>query len=186
MTDTEMLALLRENPEKGLRALIAAYGGLVAKTVRGRLRIVCTAEDIEETVSDVFLELYGYRDRLDPAAPGLPAFLMTLAQRRAVDRFRQQLRRKEELSPTVIYARIASPPAEETALKKEERELRLSAGLAWGEPEASILFRRFYYGETFREIGKALSLSENAAAKRYHKALKTLKTKLKGDMEQYG
>ena len=183
MTDTELLCLLQEAPEKGLRELIDAYGGLVAKTVRGRLRTLCTQEDIEETVSDVFLELYESRNKLDPAAPGLPAFLMTLAQRRAVDRFRQQLRRREELSPTVIYNRIAAPPAEETVLKKVERDQLLRAVLTLGEPETSILFRRFYYGETFREIGKALSLSENAAAKRYHKALKTLKTKLKGEIE---
>ena len=58
--------------------------------------------------------------------------------------------------------------------------------MALGEPETTILFRRYYYGESYAEIGKLVHLSENAVNKRCLKALQTLRKQMKGDISHDG
>ena len=88
MTQEEILSTMRTDPEKGMSTVTCLYTALVYKVVWGKLASVCTSEDIEETVSDVFLEFYRKHDSVDLSKGSLATFLITLAQRRAVDVFR--------------------------------------------------------------------------------------------------
>ena len=55
MKDKKLLSLISENPEKGLAETLDMYSAYVMKIVRTRLGDVCSNEDIEETVSDIFM-----------------------------------------------------------------------------------------------------------------------------------
>ena len=58
MTDTEWQQLMAQSPEKGRRALIDQYSGLVYAIVYSKLQGLGSREDVEDCVSDVFVKLF--------------------------------------------------------------------------------------------------------------------------------
>ena len=181
MTQEEILVLMKTDPQKGMIALTEQYTALVWKVIWGKLSGICSTEDVEETVSDVFLEFYRKKNCVDFSKGSLSSFLITLAQRRAIDEFRRVMRLRniekamEEKSETLFQQ------TENTVLKKEEREFLLESIFSLGEPDSTIIYRKFYYGETYSEIGNRLGLSENAVNKRYLKAIDRLGNMMKGE-----
>ena len=75
--------LLRSDPERGIRALQKAHGGLVYFTVR-RILKGYPEDDIEECAADVFFYLYEKRDALDLEDDAIKAYLQKTALHRAL------------------------------------------------------------------------------------------------------
>ena len=65
MTQEEILVLMKTDPEKGMLNLAEQYTALVWKVVWGKLSGICQEEDVEETVSDVFLDFYRKHNTVD-------------------------------------------------------------------------------------------------------------------------
>ncbi len=181
MTQEEILVLMKTDPEKGMVAVSGQYTALVWKVIWGKLSGICSSEDVEETVSDVFLDFYRKHSTVDLSKGSLASFLITLAQRRAIDEFRRVMRLKNIEKAMNEKSEIISLQTENTVLKNEERDFLLSAVLSLGEPDSTIIYRKFYYGETYSEIGNRLGLSENAVNKRYLKAIDKLSNMMKGE-----
>lgn len=177
----EILRLWRRDPDRGLRRLIDAYAGPVWKIVRHRLGGIADEALMEETVNDIFLELAEKAAEIEEEKGALTAFVLTLSRRRAIDAYRR-LSCRREFPSEAPRPDAPDPDTPETLLeRKEERSRLLSLLTALGEPDATILFRRFFYGESYAEIGKAVRLSENAVNKRCLNALKKLREQMKGD-----
>lgn len=181
MTQEDLLTLMHKSPEKGLQAVTAQYAALVYKVVWGKLSAVCTSEDIEEAVSDVFLEFYKKFTCIDLSKGSLTTFLITLAQRRAVDVFRKIIRQNQIDDMLSKDVQDISFRTDDTVLENEERKILLEAVLKLGEPDATIIYRKFFYGENYCEIGNRLGLSENAVNKRYLRAIDKLSLIMKGE-----
>lgn len=181
MTQEEILALMKTDPEKGMFAVTGQYAALVYKVVWGKLASVCTNEDIEETVSDVFLDFFRKHTGVDLSKGSLASFLITLAQRRAIDEFRRVMRQKNIEKAINEKNDVVFLQTENTVLKNEERDFLLGAVFSLCEPDSTIIYRKFYYGETYSEIGNRLGLSENAVNKRYLKAIDKLSNMMKGE-----
>lgn len=181
MTQEEVLALMKSDSEKGMYVVTRQYMALVYKTVLGKLSSACSMEDIEETVSDVFLDFYKNYESVDLTKGSLTSFLMMLAQRRAVDVFRKVMRQKNIDTLVSEEENKNAECTENTALKNEERNFLISGILNLGEPDSTIIFRKFYFGEKYDEIGKRLGLSANAVNKRYLRSIEKLSIMMKGE-----
>ncbi len=180
MTQEELILLMKANPDKGIQAVTKQYAALVYKIAWGKLSTVCSAEDIEETVSDVFYDFYKNFESVDLAKGSLTSFIMILAQRRSVDAFRR-LTRQKFMFDLIENTVSDKESTENTILKNEERNLLFDSILKLGEPDSTIIFRRFYYNENYSEIGKKTGLSENAVNKRCLRAIEKLSQMMKGD-----
>lgn len=180
MTQEELLTLMKSDAEKGMQIMLKQYSALVYKIAWSKLSRVCSAEDIEEVVSDVFLEFYKHYQTIDLSKGSITSFIMILTQRRSVDVFRKVTKRQQLY---ILEENSITPGelTEDTILKNEERTLLFNYILELGEPDSTIIFRRFYFGETYGEIGKRLSLSENAVNKRYLRAIDRLRLMMKGE-----
>ena len=184
MTQEEILALMKSDSDKGMEAVMKQYTALVYKIALSKLSSVCSQEDIEETVSDVFVEFYRKYETIDFSKGSLTSFIMLLAQRRSVDTFRKAVKSKNAY--TVLSEDISDADTiftEDIIMKREERNLLFDCILELGEPESTIIFRKFYFGETFAEIGKRLSLSANAVNKRYLRSIEKLSRELASIMK---
>ena len=60
MTDKRIAALMLTSPETGLQEAVLQYSAYVLKICRIKLSGICSEEDIEEAVSDVFFKFYTY------------------------------------------------------------------------------------------------------------------------------
>ena len=170
MQDSELLRLLQEAPEKGFAALIRQYGGYVYTIAANRLRGTGTAEDIEETVSDVFVQFYRWMQTHDVADADLRALLAVIAKRRSINRFNALTKQPAADSFETL---LSEPQSHETA--PDEHVLLMEAVRSLGQPDSEIILRRYYFGQTSNEIGAALGMQPNTVDQRLSRGLKKLR-----------
>ena len=181
MNEQALVALLQSQPERALPLLIDRYTGLVLSVLRAKTGNLAQQEDREELASDCFVALYDIRDRIDLSKGSLASLLASIAQRKAVDFMRRTTRRPQSEPLDGEPPNAAVQPDPTVALT--ERKALLDAVRDLGEPDATIVFCKYYLGESHREIGDALGLSENAVTKRLHRSLEKLQSTLKGETE---
>ncbi len=189
-SDQELFELLSRDPERGLGAIMDRYTGLVITIVQSKLGVVGTREDIEECVSDVFLDLWQRRDTLDPGEGSIAAYLAVVAKRRAIDVYRRLSAHARHL-PTDPLPDRDDPsdtrpdiPAEDDIaaelIAREDAAALIRAVRALGTPDSEIIIRKYYLGESARSIGRALHMNENTVNKRAGRALARLKESIGG------
>lgn len=174
LRDEELLRLLRSSPEKGFKALMSQYGGLIYAVIK---RILPQAADAETCAADVFSEFYLGLDQYDPSKGSLKAWLCVIARHNAVDQARKKiptlsLNEEHDLAPEK-----ASPQSD-----LEEREFRKAVFAevkALNEPDREILLRKFYFGESSKEISARLRLSVSNVDTRTSRAIEKLRKNLR-------
>jgi len=183
-----ILALLIDKPAEGIRILTAQYGGLVYSITWRRLQGCLRKEDIEECVSDIFFELYRCRDKIDLSKGSLKTFLLTIAERQAIKYYERKTDKFDKISLQEQLEKGEEPLSdhnvEQQTIQKEESRLLIEAIKGLGEPTASIVIQKYYYGMTAKEIGQRAGLSKNEVEKRLKRGLEKLKTVLQSEHDQ--
>lgn len=180
--DNELLYLLKTNPQKGLKILMNTYSGLVYAIVCNRLSGVCSAEDIEECVSDMFYEFYKNIDRVDLQKGSIKAFLSVIGKRKSIDVFR---RAKNINAQTVsfddLFYEDKDANTQSDIIKSQEKAELIKEIKALGEPDAEIFIRKYYLYQSTKQISKDLKLKENTIDKKVSRGLAKLKEALGGE-----
>lgn len=172
MEEKKLLELLQKRPNEGIETVMGRYMGLCCTIVGSRLSGF-PQEDIEECVSDVFLEIYRQRERIDPEKGGFRAFLAIVANRKAIDRYHAAI--KKGTLPLE-----GEPQEREKGLSFEEREALLQAIRTLGDPDEKILIWKFYFGYPTKEIARILELKENTVDQKVRRGLEKLRKTLEG------
>lgn len=172
MEEKKLLELLQKRPEEGMEAVMGHYMGLCYTIVGSRLSGF-PQQDIEECVSDVFLEIYRRRERIDPGKGGFRAFLAIVANRKAIDRYNAAI--KKGTLPLE-----EEPQEKEKGLSFEEREALLQAIRTLGDPDEKILIWKYYFGYPTKEIARILELKENTVDQKVRRSLEKLRKTLQG------
>lgn len=177
MTDHELRVLMKSDLNAASKALYEQYYRYVYAIVFRLLRDSGTQEDVEDCVADTFVELITHTDCI--RGENLKAYIGRAAHNNALNRLRTWNRTRKHHIPLEEASEMAG---EDLRLTSEERLLQqqlLTELEALGEPDATILLQKYYYGRKMADIAKAVGLSTHAAQVRCGRALKRLQTKLK-------
>lgn len=177
MTDKELLKKLKKDKSSGLSLVIDLYSGLLYKIAANILLPVGTKEDVEECISDSFLAFYGEIDNISLEKASIKSYLAVITRRKAIDLYRR-LKKASELN-TDSETEL-SGASEDFTLSHDRKSALLYAIKSLGEPDTTIITRKFFLGETAAEIASKLKLSEEAVQKRIERSRKKLKTELGG------
>ena len=180
MEDRELLEQLRKDPERGMTALIDTYGGLIYAVVRGKLRASAFGqEDVETCVADTFSEFFCDLERYSPDQGSIKSWLCVIARHNAMDRLRQYYREGQTVS---LDDGSAAPVADDFSLEGdlEDREL-VEAVKALGQPDREILVRKYWLGQSSKEIAKALHMTVSNVDTRTHRAIGKLRERFGGE-----
>lgn len=171
MNDKEMLELLKRKPQRGLDTLIGLYSGLLYAVARGRMDAsLYGSAQVEDIVADSFSDFYLSLDSFDPDRCSIKSFLCVIARRKAIDAVRSSK-----------LTQLPLDEAEDTlSLEEETEEKELRARLIQeignlGEPDSAILIRKYYLGQSSKDIAAALGLSPSNVDTRTHRAVQKLK-----------
>lgn len=177
LSDREILNLLETNPDRGLKKLSQAYGGLVYVIVRGKLSALLSEQDVEECVCDVLFEAYEKRGNIRLTGGTLKGYLAITAKSRATDRFRKATRGVQTFS--LDDGTAPEPETGEdmqcSAELTEVQNVLLQAIESLGHPDNEILIRKYYFTQRSREIAKALGMKENTVDQRARRGLERLR-----------
>lgn len=80
-----------------------------------------------------------------------------------------------------IFFSASEVAAQGDADDEELRRRVIKAVKDLGDPDSKIIFRKFYYGESSKEIAKALGLTVSNVDTRTHRALNKLRKMFGGD-----
>ena len=185
MQDDEFLNILKTDPNTGMTLLLSQYAGLVYSVVKHKLagQNFCDA-DIEHCVADTFSEFYCDLDKFREAAGSIRAWLCVIARHNAFDRLRRY--KKEAGTLSLDAEGIAEPPdtslsVEEELITEEFKEELLREIKALGEPDSTILLRKYYLSESSKEVAKKLNLTVSSVDTRAHRAIQKLRNLFGGE-----
>ena len=116
--DSELVRAVASGSEDALAALYDQYAGAVYATAR---RLTSDRGLAEDVVQETFLALWNRAEQYDPTMGSLPAWLLTIARNRTIDRLRAIGRRP----PTVAVSDVALPDEGDTG---DPRAARRRAG----------------------------------------------------------
>ena len=177
MEDKRIIQLLWDRAEEAIDALAGRFGKLLYQIARN---ILSSHWDAEECVSDTYLAVW---NAIPPTRPdSLTGFVCRVGRNTALNHLRSQTARKRcgdyELSLQELEATLAAPGFWETV---DARALgrAIDAFLDTLPADSRILFlRRYWFGDSVKEIAALLSMKENAVSVRLSRIRDKLKTHL--------
>ena len=170
MEDAQIIELFFARSEDAISELDKKYGKFCHKLADN---ILASAQDAEECVNDAYLSTW---NAIPPQRPeSLPAFVGTLVRRCSITRYRANTAMKRN-----SHYDIASPQqAMEEHYAARELAAAIERFLDTQSKENRVLFmRRYWYADSFAEIGKLLGITEGNARLRLTRMRKQLKTYL--------
>lgn len=174
MTDHELRKLVSESQEDGFKALFQQYQSYVYTIVWNQLRTVGTPEDAEECISDVFMQVFLHFDEITDGS--LKAYIGTAARHRAIDYFRRLSTARRNLDESTELSEIPSDENIETEMESSvENRILYEKIKQLGEPDATILFLKYFYRRKSKDIAKQVQLTPIAVRVRLNRALKKLR-----------
>ena len=175
MTDRELYQYVHDAQEEGFRALFGQYQAYVYQIVWGKIRNVGTAEDAEDCVSEVFLQVFLHFEEI--RGDSLRAYIGTVAKHKAIDYARKlgktgaYITGDGELPENLASDEDVAGSIEDAV---ESREL-LAHIRSLGEPDTSILILRYFYDKKSSDIARHLHMTPVAVRVRLNRALGKLR-----------
>jgi RNA polymerase sigma-70 factor (ECF subfamily) len=166
-------ASLLQSISRGDRdAFLAIYDRFAGRVYGLTLRILGEAMLAEEVTQDVFVKLWQHAGTYSAKKGSVPAWLLSIARRTAIDRLRYENRRPELAAPDDPQETLDALPHEGQRQEARWRKLRLSFGGL--PPEQRIVIElAFYYQMSHSQMADFLELP-----------LGTIKTRLRLGMEK--
>ena len=178
MQEQELFRLIEQDPQQGFTQLMRRYGALAASVARNLMRAGGFGEaDVEDVLAESLQELFRNRGQLDLQKGSLKALFCSIVRHKAIDRIRQK---REEVSLTELLDLPDDFCLEEGILEKELKEEVLAAVRSLKEPEREIILRKYYLGQSSKEIAARLKLRPGNVDVRAHRAVQQLR-KLLGE-----
>ncbi len=178
-SESELRKTVSKSQKEEFRKIFSKYSSYVYVIIWNHIRGVGTHEDAEETVSDVFADLYRNLDKVEDGK--LESYIRTLAKRAAIDTFRRLTARPEQIMGDEKEWQEALSD-EDVEKKYEMTELRatlISCILSLGEPDASIVMMKYFYDNTAEDISKQIGMNQATVYMHLTRARRRLRKLLK-------
>ncbi len=178
MEDTNIIQLFMERSETAITTLQEKYEKLCLSIAR---RILPDERDAEECVSDAFLRVW---NAIPPERPAsLTAYLSRITRNLALDRYSYNTADRRSTALTEAFeeleAVLFSTFDVETQIQENEFRQFINQFLQAQSKENRVFFvRRYWYGESIKEIAEQFHISEEKVKSSLFRTRKQLKTAL--------
>lgn len=176
MNDQEIIELLYNNDERGVKPLSEKYSKLIAQVCRGMLR---SKEDAEEIANDTLLAVW---DAIPPERPvNLTGFVCKIARRLAVSRVRHNtaaMRCADLITELDECLTDGQNSVEQQAEAAELANLINEWLGTLSEQKRRLFIRRYYYMMIVKEAARDCGMSKTAATTALMRMREALKTYL--------
>ena len=161
--DKTLLALLEEDPERGIPLLKAKYAEHLRFAAAQRLD---SPDDIRECIHDTLTDFYLQRDQFDGSKGSLRSYLIAIADRKAIRKYRENQRQW-------LAAELSGMEAGE-GMNWERTETLRQAMQQLSPLDRQALELKYFHGYTAREIATYLGMKHETVKKRLQRSLKKL------------
>lgn len=173
MDDKEIIRLLFVRAEDALDALALKFGSGVRRLARN---ILSSPQDAEEAVNDTWIALW---TAIPPASPDpLAPYVYRVCRNTALNRLRHESAKKRsafEISLDEFSDTLSGPGLDET-LEARVLGQAIDRWLDTQNRDNRVIFlRRYWFGDSVRDIAAVMGLRENAVTVRLNRLRKKLR-----------
>ena len=175
-TDAAAAARLAAGDE---HALAEVFDRLAPAVFSAAVRVLGDSAAAQDVVQDVFVQLWRYPDRYQPAVGTLRTYLMLLARHRAADLLRSELRRiaRQERHYRLTAGAADPAPGDQVALAEAAGAVRAAVRLL-PDSQRRVIELAYFEGLSYREVALAAGIPEGTAKSRLRLALAKLENVL--------
>ncbi len=174
MNDIKLAVRLKNKDQKAFEQVIEKYTPLVSTVIYNVSRGSLSKEDIEETVTDVFVTLWKNADHI--IDDKLKGYICRIAKTRALNKISSvsahQLLNIDDYDPEDDFS--VSAEVESKQLADELREIISEMEM----PDREIIVRYYYYSQNTAKIAEVLQLNINTVKSKLRRARDKIKPKL--------
>ena len=157
---------------RGDEAAFSEFYDLTSRLVYGIvLKVVRDPAISDETVQEIYLELWRLAPRYDRQRGSAKSWTATIAHRRAVDRVRSEQARRERDQRDGRQRAIAYDQVAEEVTDRLERSQIERAMATLSETQREAVTLAYYGGKTYREVAVLLDVPEGTAKTRIRDGL---------------
>lgn len=177
MNEEKIVDMLKKNPKKAHSLLIDEYGGYVYAVVVDKLRDLGSQEEIEDCVSDIFVELFTELHSFDSRKGSLKGYISVIAKRMAINAYQRLTYHRNVTVSTdtdeAVTLKTAENPCDDLQ-KKQFRQRLWEIVDSLGDPDSQIIVWQYFYDLKLSDIAERLAMSAAAVQKRSHRARKRI------------
>ena len=179
MTDNELRSRMSCDLQKGSEALYKQYSQYIYAIIFRILRDCGSQEDVEDCFAETFAEIVRRFENIHGSA--LKSYIGKAAQNRALN-YRAALRKSQKNTvPLDMTDELLTENMQEQQEEKAKIRYLLKKIKELGEPDATIIVQKYYFGRSMYEIAEITGLKPHTAQVRCGRALK----RLRKEMEQW-
>jgi RNA polymerase sigma-70 factor (ECF subfamily) len=176
LTETDLTACLAEIRKQKEQALSQFYDQTINNVYGLALRITGKAEEAEEVVSDVYLQVWEQADRYRVEKGSIMAWLLTICRSRAIDRLRKQQQSSPEISDAEYSELIGLVASPEFLLSNIQQHSTINQALQkLSSVQRQLLSLAFFRGMTYQEIADFIDMPLGTVKSHIRRSLIDLK-----------
>jgi len=176
LTMKDLATCLAGIQEQNEDALSQFYDQTINAVYGLALRITGLAEEAEEVVSDVYLQVWEQANRYNQEKGSIMAWLLTICRSRAIDRYRKQQHVSVEISDT-LRSETASPvDSPDDLLSTIQRDSSIHQALQkLSSIQRQLISLAFFRGFTYQEIADFIGMPLGTVKSHIRRSLIELK-----------
>jgi RNA polymerase sigma-70 factor (ECF subfamily) len=173
---SDLDALLRRVARRDAQAFAAFYDHTRARVYGLVLRVLRDAGYSDETLQEVYLEVWRTADCYDSAKGSALSWLMTMAHRRAIDRVRsEQAASQRESRYGAATVDTSGDVVADSAIADDERRRVIECLAGLTDAQRQCIQMAYYDGLTYVEVSQRLSANLSTIKSRMRDALRGLR-----------
>ncbi len=177
VTAQDLTACLAGIQEHNEDALSQFYDQTINGVYGLALRITGKAEEAEEVVSDVYLQVWEQADRYHNEKGSIMGWLLTICRSRAIDRYRKQQQSSAEISDTQCPEITDSVGSPEYLLANTQQYSSINHALQkLSSVQRQLISLAFFRGFTYQEIADYIDMPLGTVKSHIRRSLSGLKT----------
>lgn len=178
INEIKLLHNLKSKNRNSLEDVIKLYTPYVSVVIYNTIGSVAPKEDIEEAISDTFLQLWKNTESIDEKKGCIRSYIGAVARNIAKNKLRT-IMVSDELDENIASD---SDSPQDILLKNEDKKFLLDMIAALGEPDSEIFIRYYYYNEKIRSISDVMNINISTVKSKLSRG----KEKLKNAIMQNG
>lgn len=178
INEIKLLHNLKSKKRNSLEDVIKLYTPYVSVVIYNTIGSIALKEDVDEVISDTFLQLWRNADSIDEEKGCIRSYVGAVARNTAKNKLRT-IRVNEELDENIVSD---SDSPQDILLKNEDRKFLLDMIAALGEPDSEIFLRYYYYNEKIKVISDVMNINISTVKSKLSRG----KEKLKNAIMQNG
>jgi len=165
ISDIKLLELLHNQPELDHKMIMTNYIPFIFKLVFNELSIRYTKEEIEKYLSDVFFEVFNYKDKIDSQNGFTKVLLEIIAKRKIIDMCRRNKKNNQiPIDGVSVDLHTISEDVLRSILLKESNSQLIDDIRSLDESDSEIITRKYSLNQGLRGISKSTGLKVSAYA----------------------